>query len=228
MDEQTHYPTSRYRISPFAQRQLMIRNQVSLITSLDQFDDYPAPFSQLNALVTGRLVNNALPEHAEQRLLNLRTAVAFITSSPQGFDLLTFGHINDLVTEGIGLNGGELRQTSLVRLTNTEVQLPLPEATKVAKDLLDLRLRHTDYTDRALHVLAYILRRQLYTDGNTATAFLVANHLLAKRGAGLLLVQPQDWADFMRVLDSFYHDLSDEPLCQWLYAHALFGPEDLV
>lgn len=228
MDERPHYPNSRYHLDPLAQRQLMIRNEVPHVAALARLEDNPTSLNQVNRLLTGRLVNADLTQRAEQQLLNLRTAVAFITSSPQGMDLVTFGHINDLVTEGVGFNGGELRELTTVKRGPREEKLPIPQAEQVQRDLLDLRLQHPDYTDRALHVLAYILDAQLYRDGNLATAFLAANQMLAKRGAGLLLVQEDQLAEFTWSVNHFYlkHEPSD--FCQWLYRNVLWGPEDLA
>lgn len=229
MDEQARYPHSRYHLSPLAQRQLVIRNQVPLVAMLARLEEATPDFNQVNRLLTGRLVNATLTSRVTQQLLNLRTAVAFITSSPQGFDLLTFGHINDLATEGIGLNGGELRTLPLADVGQQSVQWPVPQADQVQRDLVDLRLQHADYTDRAVHALAYILRHQLYRDGNTATAWLVANQLLLKRGAGILLLTPDQLAEYQWSAANFYHKPdATEIFCQWLYRNALRGPEDLA
>jgi len=227
MDEQVRYPQSRYQLSQFAEQQLLMRNQVNLVASLARLTGDTTDFSQVNRLLTGRLVNRTLSEKSVQQLLNLRTAVAFITSSPEGFDLVTFSHINDLVTAGIGLNGGELRVSPVVTLGTVETTVPVPDEATILRDLLTIRLKHGDYTDRALQALAYILRHQLFRDGNTATAFLVANLVLAKRGAGVLLLNPDQLAEFGWSLANFYRK-NDDGLCQWLYHNALYGPEDLA
>ncbi|MDT6979842.1 hypothetical protein [Levilactobacillus zymae] len=225
MDAKASYPQGRYHISRFEQQQLLIRNQVSLVAALLRLTDSKTPFAQVNAFLQGRLTNRKLNDAVVQRLLNLRTAVAFITGSPEGFDLLTFSHINDLVTAGIGLGGGELRKMPVVNLGTQAVRLPLPQQAAVQKDLLDLRLIHSDYTDRALQTLAYLLHQQLFSDGNLETAFLVGNQVLAKRGAGLLMVADDQQVAFQRVLHDFYRHAAAEPLCRWLYTNAIVGPE---
>lgn len=227
MDVKASYPQGRYHISRFEQQQLLIRNQAPLILSLLRLNDWETPFNQVNAFLKGKVLNRRLSEATVQRLLNLRTAVAFITGSPQGFEWLTFSHINDLVTEGVGLGGGELRQRPVVTLAQREVRLPLPTQQVIEKDILDLRLAHSDYTDRALQAVAYILHKQLFNDGNLVTAFLVGNQVLAKRGAGLLMVADDQQVEFQQVLRQFYQTADAEAFCRWLYDHAIVGPEDL-
>ncbi|CAJ1226001.1 hypothetical protein LZY01_12560 [Levilactobacillus zymae] len=227
MDAKASYPQGHYHISQFDQQQLLIRNQVSLVTSLLRLTDSETPFNQINAFLKGTVTNRKLNDATVQRLLNLRTAVAFITGSPEGFELLTFSHINDLVTAGVGLGGGELRKMPVVTRGDQTVKLPLPEQAAVQKDLLDLRLDHSDYTDRALQAVAYVLHKQLFSDGNLETALLVGNQVLAKRGAGLLLVADDQQAAFRRVRHDFYRNADAETFCRWLYANAIVGPEGL-
>ncbi|GEO70378.1 hypothetical protein [Levilactobacillus acidifarinae] len=227
MDAKASYPQGHYHISQFDQQQLLIRNQVSLVTSLLRLTDSETPFNQINAFLKGTVTNRKLSDVTVQRLLNLRTAVAFITGSPEGFELLTVSHINDLVTAGVGLGGGELRQMSVVTRGGQTIKLPLPEQVAVQKDLLDLRLNHSDYTDRALQTVAYVLHKQLFSDGNLETAFLVGNQVLAKRGAGVLLVAEEQQMPFQQALRDFYRNADAETFCRWLYANAIVGPEEL-
>lgn len=227
MDAKANYPQGHYHISYFEQQQLLIRNQTNLVAALLRLTSPTVPFNQLNTLLKGGVTNRRLDDATVQRALNLRTAVAFITSSPQGFDLLTFSHINDLVTEGIGLGGGELWKLGHVIVADQQVDLPLPQQEAVERDILNIRLTHSDYTDRALQILAYIIRKQLFNEENLVTAMLVANQVLSKRGGGLLMVSQTQLAAFDRQLLGFYHTGEADALCHWLYDDAIVGPEIL-
>lgn len=227
MDAKARYPQSRYQLSHLAEQQMIIRHQANLIASLMPLIGSVPRFSQLHNLVAGHLLNADLSDREVQQILNLRTAISFIVSSPQGYDLTTFGHVNDLVTEGIGLNGGDLRRSPVVTIGMATRQIPVPDQEQVQKDLLDLRLNHVDYTDRALQTIAYILRHQLFRDGNAVTALLVGNQILAKRGAGLFMIPAEYQMNFKQVLNGYYHGDDQAGICRWLYNHALMGPDNL-
>ena len=58
--------------------------------------------------------------------------------------------------------------------------------------------------------MLYLMRRQLFWDGNKRTSMIVANKLLIENGCGIISVREQDINEFNRLLTEFYNTNNKE------------------
>ena len=72
------------------------------------------------------------------------------------------------------------------------------------KSSINKILKNDDKEDVALDLMLYIMRSQLFFDGNKRTAMLVANKILIENGLGIFAVRQQNMNEFFTKLVKFY------------------------
>lgn len=58
--------------------------------------------------------------------------------------------------------------------------------------------------DRAIEVCLYVMKSQIFIDGNKRAAIIFANHFMIQNGAGLLVVPESKVEEFKELLVSYY------------------------
>ena len=71
--------------------------------------------------------------------------------------------------------------------------------------------------------MLYIMRRQMFIDGNKRVAMLFANKVMIDNGCGIITIAQKDQSTFYEKLIQYYesNDMSD--LKQWIYEHCIDG-----
>ncbi len=129
--------------------------------------------------------------------------------------------INHQVGRDIYRKAGGFRDFP-VRITGTTYQPPLPDFSKASEEILQI-LQCSNGTECALRLMFYLMRAQLFSDGNKRTAMLVANQMLLSEGLGYVSVEETDVKDFLELLISFYEDNDPEKIMSFTYERALHG-----
>ena len=81
-----------------------------------------------------------------------------------------------------------------------------------------------EWTERALDLMLYLTKSQLFYDGNKRIAMLAANKLLIQHGCGVLSVSQDRLEKFFTLLVSYYEDdARGEELKEFLYNECLDG-----
>lgn len=155
---------------------------------------------------------------------NLKTAWRFVLSNigyPIGFDFIT--EINRIVgRDHLIIRAGRIRN-SAVRIGGTGwTPEPTLEEDRVKAEVEEI-IRKGTATDRAFHLMLYIMRKQLFMDGNKRTAMLAANKILISEGAGIISVPIEDQVRFRELLISYYETGAMEDIKQFLYDRCIDG-----
>lgn len=121
-------------------------------------------------------------------------------------NLVCFYH--NIVSYGLISNTGKLRNCDVfVKGLNNYVHRPKrPNANIITRDLEFIKNERLDIVDKALKVMLYLMREQIFDDCNKRTALMVANHILVQNGIGLLIF-PEDTRrlnNLMKKLMYFY------------------------
>ena len=58
--------------------------------------------------------------------------------------------------------------------------------------------------DRSIEALLYIMKKQIFLDGNKRTAVLFANHILIRNGKGLIVIPAELVNEYKKLLVQFY------------------------
>ena len=141
-----------------------------------------------------------------QKILNLKHAWEFILDagviqSESGYHILC--HIAALVNEGFFADGGRLRGVPVTIGGSTYVP-PLPIESLVKEQLEEILHSPLDNIDKAIALCLYVMKAQLFLDGNKRSAVLFANHQLIAHGQGLLVIPEGEVPQFKRLLLAHY------------------------
>ena len=147
-----------------------------------------------------------------QKILNLKHAWEFILdkdviTAPSNYYLSSY--IAKIVNEGFFQDGGKIRGVP-VRIGGSTYIPPLPIETDVKEKIDDIINRSDDLYDNAIELLLFVMKTQIYNDGNKRTAVIFANHYLISKGLGLIVIPAELVGEFQKLLVSYYE--SDNPL----------------
>lgn len=140
-------------------------------------------------------------KHAWELILNKG-----VITSPTNFALLC--DINRLIEQGFYYNAGKLRSTP-VSIGGTNWKPELPIESQIRDDLDKLINSKLDIVDKAIELLLYVMKKQIFIDGNKRTAVIIANHLLISHAKGLIAI-PNENVDTFRDLLIDYYEGKDE------------------
>ena len=109
---------------------------------------------------------------------------------------------------------GKLRNED-VMISGTDWRPELPNAEKIYKDLQELNQIEC-ITDRALSIGLYIMRSQMFKDGNKRAGSFAANKILIANGKGIFNVPVKLDGLFKQKLVDYYESNDNEELKLWI------------
>lgn len=116
---------------------------------------------------------------------------------------------------------GKLRNED-VMISGTDWRPELPDADKIYRDLQELNQIEC-ITDRALSVGLYIMRSQMFKDGNKRVGSFAANKILIVNGKGIFNVPVKLDGLFKQKLVDYYESNDNEELKSWIVDNCLDG-----
>lgn len=160
-------------------------------------------------------------------VLNLKHAWQFIlTHLENKIDLDFIKAVHNEVAKDEALSWGKLR-TGNVGISGTDYVPPIPSETQVLKKL-EYFENQNNITERAINRMLWMMKSQLFWDGNKRTATLIANKDLIQHGRGILTIKSGDLVEFNTLLSDFYTDDAGLSAIQnFIYEKALNGIPEL-
>lgn len=116
---------------------------------------------------------------------------------------------------------GKLRNEE-VMISGTDWRPEIPNADKIYRDLQDLN-KIECITDRALSVGLYVMRSQMFKDGNKRVGSFAANKILIANGKGIFNVPVKLDGLFKQKLVDYYESNENEELKSWIVENCLDG-----
>ncbi len=80
-------------------------------------------------------------------------------------------------------------------------------------------------TDKALTMMLYLVRKQMFLDGNKRTSMLAGNHIMISNGCGIISVPIELQPMFTKLLIEFYESNDMKEMKQFLYENCIDGIE---
>ena len=80
-------------------------------------------------------------------------------------------------------------------------------------------------TDQALTMMLYLVRKQMFLDGNKRTSMLAGNHVMISNGCGIISVPIELQPAFTGLLIRFYESNDMTEIKQFLYENCIDGIE---
>ena len=174
-------------------------------------------YADTETIIEGGKVNNMTADDV-LKVINLKHAWEFILNkdvinSPTNFALLC--EINRFVEEGFYYNAGRLRSTP-VSIGGTPWKPDLPIESLIKKQLQDVLDSKLDVVDKAIELLLFTMKKQIFIDGNKRTAVIFANHFLISHAKGLIVIPETQVGGYKKLLVAYYEGKDKNSIKEFL------------
>lgn len=164
-------------------------------------------FADTESIIEGGKVNNMTSEDV-LKIVNLKHAWEFILNknvilSETNFALLC--EINKLIEEGFYYTAGQIRNVP-VTIGGTKWKPNLPIESVIKEELKEIFDKEMDDVDKAIELLLYIMKKQVFIDGNKRTSVIFSNHYLISKGKGIIAIPAELTKEFKDLLISYYEE----------------------
>lgn len=187
------------------------RNLVDSIYKQAMLEGVATTYSDTETIVNGGKVKNMTATDIS-KIVNLKHAWEFILnekviSYPTNYAILS--QINALVEEGLSYSAGKIRSVP-VSIGGSFYIPPLPFEDKVKEELNIILNSKKESIDIAIELTLFVMKAQIYLDGNKRTAIIFANHYLISKGGGIIVIPAELVSDYKKHLINYYEDESSE------------------
>ena len=113
-------------------------------------------------------------------------------------------------------------RTIPVQIGGTKWTLGIPDVEEVSQKLCEINQIECA-TQRAITAMLYLMRTQLFLDGNKRSSMLYANHIMIKNGCGIISIPEDKIVEFQTMLVDFYETNNMSEIMQFVYDNAIEG-----
>lgn len=173
--------------------------------------------SDTENIIEGGKVNNMSSEDV-LKIVNLKHSWEFILNksvilSPTNYSILCT--INKLVEEGFYYNAGNLRSVP-VKIGGTNWTPNIPIESDIKENINNIINQKKGDVDKAIELLLYVVRKQMFIDGNKRTSVIFANHYLISKGKGLIVIPTEKIEEYKKMLIDFYESNDNKIIFKFL------------
>lgn len=143
-----------------------------------------------------------------QKILNLKHAWEFILDKDViqvKTDFYILSYIAGLVNEGFYEQGGRIRGVP-VAIGGSNYVPPIPNEVEIKEAISKIVSSNASNIDKAIDLCLYVMKTQIFNDGNKRAAVIFANHYLISQGEGLIVIPEKEVPEFKRLLVDYYED----------------------
>lgn len=181
------------------------KNMKTIIYDQAILEGVSTTFPDTELILENGKVNNMTSEDV-LKIINLKHAWEFILDkdvilSPTSYYVSQY--IAKLINEGFYQDGGRIRLVP-VRIGGSEYIPPIPSEEVVRATINNIINDSIEDIDKAIEIALYIMKTQVFIDGNKRTAIILANHYLVSKGKGILVVPYNKVSEFKKLLVAYY------------------------
>jgi Fic family protein len=120
------------------------------------------------------------------------------------------------------INAGGLRCAD-VRIGGTDWIPKIPNTKEAENEIAEIVNSDISPLDKALDITMYLMRAQLFYDGNKRIAMMIGNKLMIENGQGVISVSQKDIRRFYELLVDYYEVGEKTCLKEFLYENCIDG-----
>lgn len=198
------------------------RNLIDNIYKSARLEGIAVTFPQTEAVFNGVNVSS-LSVGDVVAINNLKHAWQFVFDTmeyPQT-DFAFVCEVNRIIGAGLYNNAGFLRGMP-VSIGGTTWRPDLPVKADIINDIGEIN-KAENATKKAIDLMLYIMRKQMFLDGNKRTAMICANRVLIENGAGLINIDVEYIEEFKTKLIGYYETNQKEEIQDFLFEKCLNG-----
>lgn len=198
------------------------RNIIDYIWKSANLEGIAATYPDTEAIYNGLSVSNMKIDDIIA-INNLKYAWQFVLDNiEQPIDYPFICEINRKIGgNNLILNAGFIRNAP-VSMGGTTWRPDMPIESQIKEQLAEI-LGIEEVTNKALTLMLYCMRKQMFFDGNKRTAMLAANHVMIANGAGVVTIPIEHQRDFRGLLINFYESGDMVKIKQFLYSKCIDG-----
>ena len=174
-------------------------------------------FADTESIIEGGKVNNMTSEDI-LKIVNLKHAWEFILNknvilTDTNFALLC--EINKMVEEGFYYSAGKIRNVP-VTIGGTTWKPDLPIESVIKEELDEILNKEMDDVVRAIELLLYTMKKQVFIDGNKRTSVIYSNHYLISKGRGIIAIPAELTEEFKHLLIPYYEGKDEKEIKKFI------------
>lgn len=214
---------NKYNLTTEANVFIAKRNIVDYIWKSANLEGIAITYPETQVVYDGGIINGLTVDEVI-KINNLKYAWEFILESKElETDYKVLCEIHKLVSERLIPNPGLLRTTP-VNIGGTKWQPNFPIETQIKEELDELlNQKEKSKTEIAIEVMLWIMRRQMFLDGNERVAMLFANKIMIDNGCGIITIANENQSTFFEKLIKYYETGKKTDLKNWLYETSIDG-----
>ncbi len=157
-------------------------------------------------------------------ILNLRDAWNYtLTNIDAEINLDFICKVNSFVSRNESLEWGVLRNGK-VGINGVDYIPDIPNEKDIASDIENI-LKEDNTTLKSIDLMLYLMRSQIFWDGNKRTSMIVANKILIQNGCGIITVKEEYIKEFNTLLTEYYNTGNKDKITKFLYDKCIYGLE---
>lgn len=199
------------------------RNIVDYIWKSANLEGIGVTYPQTQTLYDGGIVSGLTVDEVIA-INNLKYAWQFILENENiEYDYKSLCELHRLTTDKLVYNPGHIRNTP-VNIGGTTWTPQFPIESQIKEELQEL-LNQSDKskTEIAIEIMLWIMRRQMFLDGNKRVAMLFANKIMIDNGCGIITISKENQSAFFEKLIQYYETGDMKALKKWIYDTSIDG-----
>lgn len=201
------------------------RNIVDYIWKSANLEGIGVTYPETQAIYDGGIVNGLTVDNIIA-INNLKYAWEFILENENiNYDYNTLCQIHKLTADKLVLqeNLGKLRSTP-VSIGGTSYKPAFPIESMIKEELEELlNQNEKTKTEISIEIMLWIMRRQMFIDGNKRVAMLFANKIMIDNGCGIISIEQKNQQLFYEKLIKYYETNNMDDLKDWIYNTSIDG-----
>ena len=201
------------------------RNIVDYIWKSANLEGIGVTYPETQAIYDGGVVNGLTVDNIIA-INNLKYAWQFILENDDiEYDYKVLCQLHKLTVDKLVLeqNLGRIRTTP-VNIGGTSWKPAFPIESQIKEELEELlNQKEKTKTELSIEIMLWIMRRQMFIDGNKRVAMLFANKIMIDNGCGIISIAQENQPMFYDKLIKFYETGEMQDLKQWIYDTSIDG-----
>lgn len=198
------------------------RNIIDYIWKSAKLEGLGVTYPDTEAIFNGMRAPNVKVEEIVA-VNNLKHAWQFLLDNldvPADYNYVC--HLNKIVGgDNLVINAGFIRKVP-VSIGGTSWKPDMPIESQIKEEIAEV-LEIEEPTERAITHMLYLMRKQMFLDGNKRTSMLAANQIMIANGCGIISIPIEHQPEFTRMLVDFYESGDMEEIKTFVYENGIDG-----
>ena len=193
------------------------RNIVDSIWKSANLEGIAVTYPQIETIFQGLGIQNMKVKDINA-IVNLKHSWEFILENIEyPVDLNYICKINQLIGEA------NVNPFPGLSMGGTDWKPEIPDKEKVNDSLNKILESENSATEKAINLMLYLMRSQLFYDGNKRTSMMAANQVMIQNGAGIISIPIKYQEEFLELLVKFYETNNMDEIKELIYNHCIDG-----